>query len=115
MPHRVTLAPESVALLREVRQSHPFAPFSWLTESRMRTAWRDVCHRAGVTDLRIHDWARHFHASLLAGEGYQLLDIGKALSHRSEATTRRYTHLIDRRQREAAGKLGEVVRLAGRK
>jgi len=113
-PHRVTLSEPAVALLREVRQAHPFAPFSWLNENKMRAVWREVCEQACVKDLRIHD-LRHWHASLLAAQGYGLLDIGKALGHRSEATSKRYTHMLDRRQREAAGKLGEVVRLAGRK
>ena len=81
----------------------------------MRKRWREICAAADVADLRIHDWARHFHASLLAAEGYTLLDIGKALGHRSEQTTKRYTHVLERRQREAAGKVGEVVRLAGRR
>jgi integrase len=114
-PHRVTLSEQAVELLRAIKQEHPFAPFSWLKEHAMRREWRKVCAAAGVTDLRIHDWARHFHASLLAAEGYTLIDIGKALGHRSEATSKRYTHLIERRQREAAARVGEVIRLAGRR
>ena len=114
-PHRVTLSDQAAELLRAVKAAQPFSPFGWLTEPVMRKVWRQVCAAAEVTDLRIHDWGRHFHASLLAAEGYSLLDIGKALGHRSEQTTKRYTHVVESRQREAAGKLGEVVRLAGRR
>jgi integrase len=80
----------------------------------MRKAWAEICAEAVVADLRIHD-LRHWHASLLAGEGFGLLDIGKALGHRSSSTSGRYTHVVEKRQREAATRLGEVVSLAGRR
>jgi integrase len=114
-PHRVTLNSEAVELLRAVKAEQPFSPFGWLKIHRMRDAWAEVCTAAGVTDLRIHDWARHFHACILASQGFNLLDVGKALGHRSQQTSARYTHVVERRQREAATKLGEVVRLAGRR
>jgi integrase len=113
-PHRVTLEPPSPELLRAVKAAHPVAPFSWLREKAMRAAWAEIVKAAAIEDLRIHD-LRHFHASLLAGEGFGLLDIGKALGHRSPQTTAIYTHLPARRQREGSRAVGEVWRLAGRR
>ena len=33
-PHRVTLSPQAVELLRAVKQAHPFSPFGWLKRAR---------------------------------------------------------------------------------
>ena len=104
-PHRVTLSKPAAELLQVVKTAQPFSPFGWLTKHRMRMAWREVCAAAGIADLHVHD-LRHWHASLLAAAGFGLLDIGAALGHRSEATSRQYTHMVEARQREAADKLG---------
>jgi integrase len=112
--HRLPLNAEAVVLLREVREMSPFAPFSSLSEGGLRRHWSAICKTAELEDLRVHD-LRHFHASLAASSGESLLVIGSLLGHADQRTTQRYSHLLDASTRTASSKIGEVVRLAGRR
>jgi integrase len=108
--HRLPLSPEGVELLREVRATEPFQPFVRLTDWQLRVAWREILAEAKLGDLHVHD-LRHWHASLLASMGLSLPIIGALLGHSSPATTGRYAHLLDEALRQAAHRVGEVVRL----
>jgi integrase len=55
-------------------------------------AWRAICKRAGLADLRIHDLRRTL-GSWQAGTGASTAVIGKSLGHQSTASTAVYARL----------------------
>jgi integrase len=57
-----------------------------------KKAWHRIRNRAGVPDVRIHDLRRTL-GSWLAGQGYSLPLIGRALNHSSVSTTQIYARL----------------------
>jgi integrase len=57
-----------------------------------KKAWQRIRARAGVPDVRIHDLRRTL-GSWLAGQGYSLPLIGRALNHSNVATTQIYARL----------------------
>jgi len=63
-----------------------------------RKHWNKARIEAGMPDLRLHD-LRHDAASQLAMAGATLLEIGEVLGHRSEQTTKRYSHLSTEHKR----------------
>lgn len=68
----------------------------------VRKAWIRIKARADLpADLRIHD-IRHTFASMLAGKGRSLQEIGQLLGHASMTMTMRYAHLTPSRLLEAA-------------
>jgi integrase len=62
----------------------------------LRTPWETALRRAGIESFRWHD-LRHSAASLLAKGGASLLEIGAVLGHKSANTTKRYSHLTEKR------------------
>lgn len=66
--------------------------------------------RAAVNrqDLHLHD-LRHGFASLLAESGSDFLDIMTLMRHTSPASTKRYTHLIDKRLKRAVSRMSAKV------
>lgn len=66
--------------------------------------------RAAVNrpDLHIHD-LRHGFASLLAESGADFLDIMTLMRHTSPASTKRYTHLIDKRLKRAVSRMAKAA------
>ena len=69
-----------------------------------------IAARAGLagTEFTIHT-LRHTFASWLAINGFSLVIIGKALGHRSQAMTARYSHLNDDVMKRAASSVGRMV------
>lgn len=57
-------------------------------------AWERLRARADLSDVRLHD-LRHSFASMGAGQGESLVQIGALLGHRQTITTQRYAHLSD--------------------
>jgi integrase len=112
--HRLPLNPETVKVLRTVKERCPFSPFSGLNAGNLRKPWAEICKAAEIEDLTPHD-LRHWHASIAASSGESLLVIGGMLGHADQATTMRYSHLVDDALRRASTKVGEVIRLAGRR
>jgi integrase len=77
----------------------------------LRVAFRGALRRAGVAALRWHD-LRHSAASALADMGASLLDIGTILGHRSQQTTKRYSHLTESRLRDLIEQAAQKHRVA---
>ncbi len=72
-----------------------------LVESK--TAWKRICKRAGLVDLRIHDLRRTF-GSWQAITGASLPMIGKTLNHKTASATQVYARFSEDPQREAIEK-----------
>lgn len=64
-------------------------------------AWTMVREKAALEDFPLHS-LRHSFASDALGAGFTLDQIGEVLGHRDAATTRRYAHLNEERQRKIA-------------
>jgi integrase len=85
-------------------------------------AWQRIRKAAGLTHLRIHDLRRTF-GSWLGDAGFTSKQIGTALGHKSDITSRVYMALGDQSKRAAAdaverlmtGKPAKVTRLPSRK
>jgi len=75
-----------------------------LTIKSPKKLWDSVRKEAECPDLRLHD-LRHSFASMAVGAGFTLHQIGELLGHKSEGTTKRYSHLMD----EAAAFAAETV------
>jgi integrase len=111
--HVVPLSPQAVALLQQLRAHtgsgrYVFPGSSGRPITRISTAWRTICQRAQLRDLRVHD-LRHSYASVLAGKGSSLLVIGQLLGHTQAKTTMRYAHLFGDVLRAATAEAGAAI------
>lgn len=70
--------------------------------------WAKILADSKIVGLRMHDM-RHTFASEAISIGYNLAQSGELLGHSSEATTKRYAHLIDEAATEAATKIGGSI------
>jgi integrase len=77
----------------------------------LQKAWRRICAKAGLTDVRLHD-LRHSFASVAVGAGMSLPMIGKLLGHTQPATTARYAHLAADPVRAASNLIGAEISAA---
>lgn len=60
----------------------------------LQKAWERMRKRAGLDDVRVHDF-RHSFASVAVAGGESLYLVGKVLGHRQVRTTERYAHMRD--------------------
>ena len=67
---------------------------------RVKSHWRYLRKRAGVTDFRFHDFRHDFGTKLLRETGNLKL-VQKALGHANLKTTSRYAHVLDDEVAEA--------------
>jgi integrase len=65
-----------------------------ITQSGLKTQWRRLCKRAGVTGFRFHDYRHDFATKLLRQTGNLKL-VSRALNHADVKTTVRYAHVVD--------------------
>lgn len=96
----VPLTPAVVEILERRREAAGDCP--WVFPGRAdgklghiaepKAAWKNICQRAGLQGLRIHDLRRSC-GSWQAAIGSSLLTIGKSLGHRNQATTAIYSRL----------------------
>jgi integrase len=100
-PHTVVLVEAAAVILERRRQAEtcewvfPGKPQGKGKEvkpiAEPKSAWKRVCRRAGIADLRIHD-LRHTFASLLTDDGASTKQVGQAVGHRDQRSTNRYMH-----------------------
>lgn len=69
--------------------------------------WREVCKKAGVLNLHIHD-LRHTFASRLLERGERETDINKILGHSKLRMTTKYLHSSAESRRRAVESLSQV-------
>src|SRR5262249_33781099 len=64
------------------------------TESGVKTRWRRMKRKAGITDFRPHDFRHDFGTKLLRQTGNLKL-VSRAMNHASVTTTAKYAHVAD--------------------
>jgi len=80
-----------------------------------KKAWRRICQKAELKDLRIHD-LRRTHASWMAISGASQYVIGKALNHKDSRSTEIYAKLNFDPVREFVEKaINEIITIAEKK
>jgi integrase len=97
-PVVVPLSDAAAAILQARRKAGNGSP--WVFPSRgktghlvePKTAWKRICDRAGLSDVRVHDLRRSL-GSWQAMTGASLPIIGKSLGHTQPATTAIYARL----------------------
>jgi integrase len=93
-PQVVHLAPPAVEILKSRRKNDSEWVFPG-ADGHLRKpqrAWRNLCRRANLQDLRIHDLRRTLGSWQAAG-GTSLAIIGKSLGHRTAQATAVYARL----------------------
>jgi integrase len=79
----------------------------WHPDSTSR-AFRKICQRAEVTDVRLHD-LRHYVATRLLAAGVDVRTVAGRLGHRNPSTTLNvYSHFVPETDQEAAETLGRI-------
>jgi integrase len=72
-------------------------------------AFRRLCARAGLTDIRFHG-LRHMHATYLLDAGVSVKTVSERLGHANASTTTDiYGHAVDGRDRAAADVMGGLL------
>lgn len=107
--HVVPLGVEAIAVLKSIKVKSGFMfPDGDGHLRDIKHPWEQLCKRAEIENLRIHD-LRHSFASHLASAGMSLPLIGALLGHTTPSTTARYSHLFDDVQRAAVEKIGDII------
>lgn len=89
---------------QENTSSYVFANKNGERLTEIKTAWRQLLKRAGITNFRFHDLRHHF-ASRLVMAGVDLNTVRDLLGHSDYKMTLRYAHLAPEHKREAVEKL----------
>ncbi len=114
----VHLGDPAIAVLRVIdrQEDNPWViagrtPRSHLTD--LQHPWRRIGARAGLDDVRIHDFRHSFAGGgLLVEEGLPM--IGKLLGHTQVQTTARYAHLANDPVKLAANRIASrIAEVAG--
>ncbi len=79
-----------------------------------KAGWQRILDRAGIADLRIHDLRRSL-ASFMVDSGASMAVVGKALNHKSQATTAVYARLSLDPVRDAKRDAHQALHLAAAK
>jgi len=119
LPVVVPLTPLAIEVLEKLRTLVP-ADCPWVFPGRRDNdhlnapayAWKRLCQRAGLEDLRIHDLRRSL-ASWQALTGSSLLVIGKSLGHVRPETTAIYARLLLDPVRESVERATQAMVAAG--
>ncbi len=85
-----------------------------LTPNQLRRNFETARAAIGWDDLHLHD-LRHGYASWLAAADADFLDVMSLLRHVSPASTKRYTHLLDKRLQAAVSRAATAEKRRGRK
>jgi integrase len=77
-----------------------------ITYNGVKSHWRYLRKRAGVTGFRFHDFRHDFGTKLLRETGNIRL-VQRALNHASVKTTARYAHVLDDEVADAMERVAE--------
>lgn len=86
--------------------SSPKARFEGQRLVSVKTALAGACSDAGITGFHFHD-CRHTFATRLAAAGVDAFTLAELLGHADLRMTKRYTHVIEERKREAVTSLDQ--------
>jgi integrase len=79
----------------------------WLPDSTTR-AFRALCSKAGIDEVRLHD-LRHYVATRLLSAGVDVRTVAGRLGHRNASTTLNvYAHFVPQSDERAANLLGKI-------
>lgn len=111
--HTVPLSPDTAALLRELPrvEGNPFVFVGRKHGAHLESpakAWQRIRKAAGLPGLRIHDLRRSF-GSWLGDAGFTSKQIGAALGHKSDITSRVYMALGDQSKRQAVDAVQALI------
>ncbi|HBU69635.1 MAG TPA: hypothetical protein DEE98_04550 [Elusimicrobia bacterium] len=98
--HHVSMNSMLIAMLENMKSKcNPDSPYVFENKGKrlsrygiVRGTFNRVVRKAGIVDFHFHD-LKHTFASLLAMAGVPISTIKELLGHKTEAMTRRYTHL----------------------
>jgi integrase len=104
----------ALELLRTVKADHGDGKVFSYSYGHTANLWREVCRKAAVVDLHMHD-LRHTFASRLLEQGERETDINKILGHSKLRMTTRYLHSSPDSRRRAVESLAQVCHTESRK
>jgi integrase len=112
--HRVYLSPETVDLLRAMRNGDPDG--HWLFPGRdpskprhdLKRPWEQILKAAGIGHFQKHD-LRRTTASFILSSGHDIATVGKNLGHTQASTTQRYAQLFEDNQRRGLASAVELM------
>jgi integrase len=113
--HRKAQAAERLAAVAWVDPGLVFTTHvgTALEPRNVNRAWEDLCARAGVRRVRLHD-LRHSAATFMLAAGADLKVIQATLRHsRLSTTSDVYAHVLADVQRQAAERMDGVLRQLG--
>jgi len=74
----------------------------------IRSAFKNACLRAGISDFRFHD-LRHTFASHLVMNGTSITTVKELLGHKTLQMTLRYSHLSQSHKKDAVESVGAIL------
>lgn len=102
----VPLCPQALEVLGELTRGNEDDLLFPVTS--VKKSFATALKRAEITNLRFHD-LRHCFASSLAAQGIDLLSIKELLGHTTMQMSLRYSHLSDRKLRDAVCSLPDIL------
>ncbi len=108
-----TNRPGRIPIVKEIAPIVDRMPLD-LTRNLLRRNFEIARKAVKRTDLHLHD-LRHGYASWLAAANADFLDVMSLLRHVSPASTKRYTHLLDKRLQNAVSRAATAEKRRGRK
>ena len=112
--HIIPLSAPARQLLAQIRERSSSPKFVFPGpgptghRTNLKRDWGQICRKASIVGLRVHD-LRHSFAAQLASAGVGLHVVGGLLGHTQPQTTSRYAHLFDDTLRAATERVGAVI------
>lgn len=109
--HRIPLSQKAKEILYALPHDSEYIfsnPHTHLPYKNFYKTWQNVCKKAGLEGLRIHD-LRHSFASLLVNAGKNLYEVQKILGHSDHRSTQRYAHLHKDKIAEHVNYVGSLL------